>query len=201
MSLTDDELLAQALELREEARSLLYEKGLLDIVQTTGPACVIGSFALDLMTWRDLDISVQLPDENDILGFFDIGRKIIDEFQVIRMKYTNPVLHSDFPFDRGFYWGIRILHSGQTWKVDLWGYGEDDYHENLQKFARLSEQLKDGDRSAILRIKNEVFKRPEYRQEVISLDIYEAVTRHHIKTVKEFDEWIKHRSEESKDSV
>jgi hypothetical protein len=192
---SDDGLLAQAARLREEAHSLLYDKGLLEVVRSVGPACVIGSFALDLMTWRDLDISVQLSDEKDIPGFFDIGRKIIDRFQVSRMTYTNPVLHPDFPFDRGFYWGIHILHSGQTWKVDLWGYGEDDYHENLQKFARLSEQLSNGDRLAILRIKNEVCERPEYHHEVISLDIYEAVAKDHIKTVEEFDEWLAHRRE------
>jgi len=90
------------------------------------------------------------------------------------------------------------LYRDQNWKVDLWGYGKDDYQMNLEKFGRLSDELRDADRLSILRIKNEVCRRPEYIHEVTSMDIYEAVAKHHIKTVKEFDEWLAHRSEGSK---
>jgi hypothetical protein len=190
---SDDELLIRAAELREEAETLLYGEGLLSLFESMGPACVIGSFTLDLMTWRDLDISVQLAHEKDIPGFFEIGRRVIDRFKVARMTYNNPVLRPDLPYDRGFYWGLHLLYSDQNWKVDLWGYGERDYRDNLQKFSELSELLEGADRSAILRIKNEVCKRPEYRHEVISLDIYEAVAEHRVKTVGEFDRWFRQR--------
>jgi len=195
LSSTDDELLAQAVELREEARTLLHEEGLLSIIQQVGPVCVIGSYALNLMTWRDLDISVQLPDENDIPRFFGIGQRIVEKFQVARMTFNNPVLIPNFPYGRGLYLGPHMLYRGQNWKVDLWGYGKDDYQMNLHKFGRLSDELRDADRLSILRIKNEVCKRPEYIHEVTSMDIYEAVAKHNINTIEEFDEWIKHRSE------
>ena len=195
LSSTDDELLAQAVELREEARTLLHEEGLLSIIQQVGPVCVIGSYALNLMTWRDLDISVQLPDENDIPRFFGIGQRIVEKFQVARMTFNNPVLLPNFPYGRGLYLGPHMLYRGQNWKVDLWGYGKDDYQMNLHKFGRLSDELRDADRLSILRIKNEVCKRPEYIHEVTSMDIYEAVAKHNINTIEEFDEWIKHRSE------
>jgi hypothetical protein len=186
-------LVDQARKLRNEAHSLLYEKGLLDLVQSSGPTCVTGSYSLDLMTWRDLDISVQLPDERDIPGFFNIGHRIVDRFKVARMTFNNPVLLPNFPYDRGLYLGPHMLYRGQNWKVDLWGYGKDNYQMNLHKFERLSDELRDADRLSILRIKNEVCRRPEYIHEVNSLDIYEAVAKHHIKTVKEFDEWFTHK--------
>jgi len=194
-TVSDDELLAQADNLREEARTLLHEEGLLSIIKQVGPVCVIGSYALNLMTWRDLDISVQLPDENDIPGFYDIGHRIVEKFQVARMTFNNPVLLPSFPYDRGLYLGPHMLYRGQNWKVDLWGYGKDDYQMNLHKFEGLSNELRDADRLSILRIKNEVCKRPEYIHEITSIDIYKAVVKHHIKTVKEFDEWFKHKSE------
>lgn len=193
-TLSDEELVDQARNLRNEAYSLLYEKGLLDIVQKTGPACDIGSFTLDLMTWRDLDISVQLPDENDIPGFYGIGHRIVERFKVARMTFNNPVLLPNFPYDRGLYLGLHLLYRNQNWKVDLWGYGKDDYQANLHKFGRLSNDLRGSDRLSILRIKNEVCRRPEYIHEVTSMDIYEAVAKHNINTIEEFDEWIKHRS-------
>jgi len=190
---SSDELVDQARRLRNEAHSLLYGKGLLDVVQSAGPTSVIGSYALDQMTWRDLDMSIQLRHKDDLPGFFEIGRSIINKFQVARMTFNNPVLRPDLPYDRGYYWGIHILHAAQTWKVDLWGYGEDDCKKNLENFTRLSERLVDVDRMAVLRIKNEVCRRPEYRHEVTSLDIYEAIARHHIRTVEEFDEWLTRR--------
>ena len=190
LSSTDDELLAQAVELREEADSLLCEKGLQDIVQSAGPACVTGSYSLNLMTWRDLDISVQLQHEIDVSGFFDIGHKIADKFRVVKMTFSNQFIRPDVPFDRGLYWGIRVFHLDGEWHIDLWGFGKDDYQRGLRDFNQLSEQLKEADRLAILRIKDEVCQRPGYRYNFGSLDIYDAVSKHHIKTIKDFDEWL-----------
>jgi len=187
--MTDQELLEQAHDLRTEASRLLYNEGLFSLISSVGPACIIGSFALDLMTWPDLDISVQLPDDKDISTFFDLGREIANKFQATKMSFSNQFIRPDVPFDHGLYWGIQLLYAGRTWKIDLWGYGDDAYQANLKDLDRLRRQHQDANRIAILRIKNEVCQRPEYRVQISSMQIYEAVTQYHIQTAEEFDKW------------
>jgi hypothetical protein len=43
-------------EIKNEADVILHEKGLLALLRSFGRPHVSGSYALDLMTWRDLDI-------------------------------------------------------------------------------------------------------------------------------------------------
>ncbi len=183
--MTDQELLRQARDLREEAHRLLYDEGLFPLINCVGPACVLGSFALDLMTWRDIDISVRLSHEKDISTLFDLGREIANKFAATTMRFSNQFIRPDVPFDHGLFWGIRLLHAGQTWEIDLWGYGDDAYQAHMQDFDELRSQLQDADRIAILRIKNDVCWRPQYH----SMDVYEAVAWHQIRTVEESDEW------------
>src|SRR5438874_6125030 len=77
--MTDDDLLAQTAALRAEADRLLHGDGLLGAI-AAGPAAAIGSNALDLMTWPDLDVSLELPDEQDVAAFFDVGRAVARSF-------------------------------------------------------------------------------------------------------------------------
>ena len=105
---TDKEFLDQAAGLRGEAGELLDQYGLLSGIASYGLTEVIGSYALDLMTWRDIDI--QLPDERDV-----------NRFEATMMSYANMFIRTDQDFPSGLYRGIRLLHRGQTWKVDLWG--------------------------------------------------------------------------------
>jgi hypothetical protein len=187
--ITDKELLKHAHDLRGEAHRLLYDKGLLDVIRTVGRTRVIGSFAPDLMTWPDIDVSVELPHEKDVSAFFDMGREIVDRFKVAKMSFSNQFLRTDMPYDHGLYWGIRLLHEDRTWKIDLWGYGSATFQSHMSDFDQLKDKLQDTNRVSILRIKNEVCYRPEYRDKIVATDIYEAVSKKKIKTVKEFDEW------------
>lgn len=58
-----------------------------------------------------------------------------------------------------------------------------------QAFQGLRSRLGHADRLAILRIKNDVCRRPEYRKQVRSIDIYTAVLEQGVRTVEEFDRW------------
>ena len=74
--MTDKELLEQAQMLRNEASDLLNKEGLMTLLTSFGTTRVIGSYTLETMTWRDIDISMVLPDEQDVGLFFEIGAKL-----------------------------------------------------------------------------------------------------------------------------
>jgi hypothetical protein len=52
-------LVKQNKRIKEEADTILHEKRLLEILNDFGKPYVSGSYALDLMTWRDLDIYLE----------------------------------------------------------------------------------------------------------------------------------------------
>ena len=62
--------------LRQEANEIIHERGLDAILQPYGRVWYGGSYALDLMAWPDLDISMLLnSDSYSFDDFFAIGRK------------------------------------------------------------------------------------------------------------------------------
>jgi len=188
----DDELASQAAVLREEARRLLEDDGLLTLIKAVGPTTVIGSYTLDLMTWPDIDISLQLPHETDVATFFGLGQRVALGFQVAKMSYSNMFLRTDQAFGHGLYWGIRLIHGGGLWKIDLWAYGREAYKRHMAEFEQLRCRLANLNRAAILRIKSEVCLRPQYRADVTSMDVYEAVEQG-MRSVAEFDRWLERR--------
>jgi hypothetical protein len=188
---TDKELCEQAATLRAEAHGLLHGEGLLDLLRAHGPTYVVGSYTLDLMTWADVDICVQLPDEKDIPAFFEIGKRIANEFQTLKMTFSNQFLRTDVPFDRGLYWGIRLLHAGRTFKIDLWGHGEDGYRDEVKEFKALRQSLAGAGRMAILRIKDTICREKEYGPVISSVHVYRAVAEQGVETVDGFRNWLR----------
>ncbi len=192
--MNDKEIIVHSRLLREEASNLLYQEGMLSMLETHGTTRVIGSYALDTMTWRDIDISMQLPEEQDVSLYFAIGKEIATKFQVTKMSYSNHFIRDFAGFDHGLYWGIRINYAGREWKIDLWGYGESDYQMHMSEFDTLHSQIIHADRNAILRIKHAISQRPDYRGDVYnSMAVYRAVLTDKVSTLEEFNRWIERK--------
>ena len=181
--------------LRQEASELLNNAGLLPMLKAYGGTRVIGSYTLDTMTWRDIDISMKLPDEQDVELFFKIGNKIATKFKITKMSYSNHFIRNFPGFDHGLYWGIQLLYADQEWKIDLWGYGDTDYHKHMAEFDTLHTQLQQASRTAILHIKHAISQRPDYRGDVYnSMAVYRAVLTDKVTSLEEFNAWIERNS-------
>ena len=57
----------------------------------------------------------------------------------------------------------------------------------------IEQKLTPETRLIILRIKDMWWKHPSYRQEVSSVDIYDAVLQHGVRTLDEFDQYLVER--------
>lgn len=193
--MTDKDIHTHSRLLREEASNLLHKEGLLTLLERYGTTRVIGSYTLDTMTWRDIDISIKLPDEQDVTLFFEIGRKIANKFQVTKMSYSNHFIRNFPGFDHGLYWGTLLLYKEHQWKIDLWGYGEIEFNTHMADFDALHKEVQRADRDVILRIKHEISQRPDYRGDVYnSMAVYQAVLTDKVTTVEEFYQWIEGKS-------
>ena len=68
-----DNLIHQDAYLRREANTLLADRG--PLLAEYGTVHLSGSYALQLMTWRDLDIYMEAPNVS-VDAYFDLGRRI-----------------------------------------------------------------------------------------------------------------------------
>ena len=187
----DKEILIYSKLLRQEASDLLDKEGLLSMLSAFGTTQVIGSYALDTMTWPDIDISMNLPDEQNVELFFELGKRIATKFEITKMSYSNHFIRNFPGFDHGLYWGIQLRYAEREWKIDLWGYGDTDYQKHITEADALRRQLQQADRVAILRIKHVICQHPDYRGNVYnSMAIYRAVLEDKVESVDEFKVWV-----------
>ena len=172
--------------LRREADDLLAKHGLLQLLAGFGRPHLTGSYSLQLMTWRDLDIYLEM-DRVDKPRFLDLGRQLGDVLAPRKLSFTD---HLNFPATEpvnGLYWGIHtgVLSRG-GWKIDLWGVSHAECAARLAQAGSLAARIGARERRIILAIKNDVCRDPRYRDTVRSQDVYDAVLSGRASTTEDF---------------
>src|SRR6266496_2697553 len=177
--------------IRKEADIILYEKGLLQILKSYGTAHITGSYALNLMTWRDLDVYLEtgnMTEEN----FFKLGAEINAVFNPVKMSYRNERITKTKELPVGLYWGIYLGNEREgAWKIDLWAVDKRECGQRIKFCNEIAAKLTSSSREIILAIKSECWQDPEYRRSYGSKDIYEAVFSEQVKNIHEFKEFLK----------
>ena len=180
-------------ELRSEADRLLAS-GLQTILNDYGAVHVIGSYALHLMVWRDLDIHIVQP-ELDKRKFFELGGKIAALLRPQRMHYRDETTAATQGLPRGLYWGVYLGNEREgAWKIDIWTTGEEGFEAVRTHGERIRERLSDSNRTLILQIKSACWRHPQYRREFASGDIYTAVLEHGVVDIDGFWKFLKDRT-------
>lgn len=180
------------LMLRQEADDLLWSRGLHALLSQFGTPHVEGSYILQLMTWRDLDIYL-VGDQIPISSFFELGGRIAERFSPVKMSHRNECLARTPGLPQGLYWGVYLGDErAGAWKIDIWAVEAGEY-ERLNAFSRsIAIRLTDETRRRILEIKDACWQDPRYRKEYTSVGIYGAVLDDRVASVLEFSDLLKH---------
>lgn len=171
--------------IREKADCLLAQTGLMDVL-CPHKAVIVGSYAMDLMTWNDLDIYV------------DIGEMSVEKwFETVSgaVKAVQPTRIDGFQdAEKGkFFLGMETMITGERWNIDIWGKTSGEIAnalaENRAMKARFEADVQA--REAMMRIKNALIGRKMYgfdkgREHFHSPEIYEAVLERGIRTPEAF---------------
>jgi hypothetical protein len=177
--------------IKKEADEMLFEKGLFSILRSFGIPHISGSYALDLMTWRDLDIYLQVDDISET-DFFLLGSKIVPAFNPVKMSFRNERIGKSKRLPNGLYWGIYLGNErAGAWKIDIWAVDTKECQRLLNYCADIKEKLSPLKSLYILGIKSQCWKDPEYRRSYTSMDIYTAVLNKGITTIEAFKEYQK----------
>lgn len=178
--------------LQDEAQIVLSELDLVRRLSLAGSLRQVGSSTLGLMVWRDLDLAVSSPGLSRERAC-EIMHPLYVHPRVKQVRYVNES-HEFNPTglqvdEHSFFMAFCHTHRGGEWKIDIsfWlgaGIHPEPVHDAIEQ------QLTPETQRAILRIKDVWYRLPDYRQEVYSTDIYEAVMQHCVRTPTEFDHYL-----------
>ena len=191
------ELLERQDMLQVEAWRTLDALDLAAALASIGPMEVIGSLATGLMVWRDIDLLVVAPGFSASVAHEAMARYFgHPKIGAIRYRYDyaaqNPA--NDPNDDRYYYALFYQSDDGHEWKIDLSIWIADLPHVERLPPSSLIARLNDETRLAILWIKDQWFARPEYRMTVFSVDIYDAVLDHGVRTPEDFAAYLRERA-------
>lgn len=194
--MAESELLLQQEALQVEASEVADELRLYELLSQAGEPVRVGSSALGLMVWRDLDMTVKCSRLNQPLTAH-IASELMLHAGVRELKFINDtgVYNTDPLYPDGLYIGLKyISERGKEWALDIWFVDEPEKQPDLKHIITMPERLTQERREAILRIKNRWASRAEYGKSVRSFDIYTAVLEENVSTSEQFQAWLDQRS-------
>jgi hypothetical protein len=190
-----DDLLRRQDELQAEAAALRSDLALDTCLSGHGRVIDVGSAALGLMVWRDLDLTV-VCQTLDVGPVADTGARLARHQRVRQVRFRNDtgVWNTDSGYPDGLYLGLDCRgRDDHRWNVDIWFVDQPDRQPDLAHARELPPRLTLQTRAAILLIKHAWARRPEYGQGVTSWDIYRAVLDDGVRTTADFEQWTHRR--------
>jgi len=180
-------------ELQAEAREMVRDLELLELLGQAGTVAEHGSALSGLMAWPDLDFGVTSPGLSAERAF-EILQPLLTHPSTTMVRFTNETGRHTFAADprneRLFFMIYHEHASGRIWKIDIpfWLFPEprDEQRYHREIMARLTPET----RLAILWLKDLWHSTPVYPTSVGSVDIYDAVLDHGVRTPDEFDNYL-----------
>jgi hypothetical protein len=185
--MTPDELLTRQDALQAGAAALRAGLGLDAHLSGHGRVHAVGSAALGLMVWRDLDLTV-VCDSLDAAAVADTGARLARDERVREVRFRNDTgaWNTDPAYPDGLYLGLDCRdRDGGRWNADIWFVDDPGRQPDLAHLRDLPPRLTPETRAAILLVKDATAGRPGYR----SWDVYTAVLDHGVRTPADFDRW------------
>jgi hypothetical protein len=162
------------------------------LLSSLGSPRLLGSAALALMVWPDIDIAVSHPGIT-IDRVMEVMTSVYVHPRIKLIRYANEVgrfnpdsLALD---DRYFFMVYYHALTGTEWKIDISFWSSVEEHPE-PFYEAIVEQLTEETQLAILRIKDIWYRLPTYRNQIYSVDIYDAVLSHGVRTPTEFDAYL-----------
>lgn len=172
--------------LKNNADKLLYDFGLLNELNNYGTPYIVGSYAMDLMAWNDLDIYVY-NDSMSTEKLYKLTAFILDAFKPVWYEAKEVIDNGNKVWFHGF--ETEIL--GELYNVDIWFFDKDsitkalDFSMNIKQKLLVNPELKE----IVINIKQTLIANEQYGfYKFSSMDVYKAVFEDNIRSYKEFIE-------------
>jgi hypothetical protein len=167
---------------RQEALQIIEETNLIEFLNTIGRAQLVGSVALDLIVKPDIDLYLLIDHPNLMEASSKVTAFLLDHPKIKEVRVT------DWREEGGIKLGVDHYPGEQDiWSLDIWITDREET-TGLAALLEFSQLLKPAHRESILEIKTH-YHRQGLLRDGISLQIYTAVIKHGVETVREFETW------------
>lgn len=170
--------------LKNNADKLLYDFGLLNELKNYGTPYIVGSYAMDLMAWNDLDIYVS-NESMSTEKLYKLTSFILNQFQPVWYEAKQDIVDGKKVWFHGFETNI----TGELWNIDIWFFDEktiskaNDFIKGIKRRITFNPDLKD----IVIDIKNNLIEHKLYEfDKYTSIDVYKAVFEDKICSYNEF---------------
>ena len=171
---------------KNNADNLLYDFGLLNELKKYGTPYIVGSYAMDLMAWNDLDIYVS-NESMSTEKLYELTSFILKTFHPMWYEAKKEVSDGKTVWFHGF--ETEIL--GELCNVDIWFFDSCtitkalDFSENIKQKLLANPELKE----IVVNIKQSLIENEQYGfDKFSSMDVYKTVFENNVRSYKEFIE-------------
>jgi hypothetical protein len=180
------EILNHSQAIKNEADELLRKYKVVEIIEKFGQVKFTGSYALNLMYKKDIDISL-INDNLSVQDFTRLGKELIDNLNSPSVYYRNTrITPVDKRPENSLYWGIRT----SDWFIDLWAMSREVYKRAEKYIEEIKSKLTKKNRLIILQLKSEFLVNKTYGTNFGSRELYDAVLNHKVKSSKQFNLYL-----------
>jgi hypothetical protein len=194
---SDAELAARQAALQAEARDLLAAPDLAALLADIGPPLFAGSFVSGLMCWREIDVMVLVGPDFTPQDVMRLAGRLVALAGVTGLEYRDergPRCATGQVRDERYHVPLTVDRAGHAWEVDLTLWLHDPHLNVTRWHEELRDRITSEQRRAVLRIKDEWHRRPEYPGEVGGLEVYTAVLEDGVRTPGQFATWLARRA-------
>ncbi len=179
--------------LKKQAGNILKDLNLLPELNKYGEVNFVGSYALDLIVKKDIDIVVSTSvNYKDFLKLVDYLFPLTNIYNLTLWDFRKSI-HPERP--QGIYCGISYLIKPDTfWKIDIW-FMPKEGNGAKQLVDWVKKRLTNDNREIILKIKNEMLN-TKHGKEISGMDVYKAVLEKNVKNLDGFRDYLKQQGRE-----
>jgi hypothetical protein len=190
---SDQDLLARQSALQEEARQVLAGLDLAALVPDAGPLLVTGSCVSGLICWPEVDVMVRVGGGFSPRDVMRLLARIVSRPGVIGLDYRDergPRCGTGQDRDERYHVTLTAEHAGRSWRIDLTLWLHDPHLNVTSWHEELRERITAEERTAVLRIKDDWYRRAAYPHQVGGMQVYAAVLDHGVRTSGQFAAWL-----------
>jgi len=175
-----DSFQEQADSIHQNAEQVLKCLEVSNTLQKYGTLFFTGSYALDLMTWNDIDMQLVPKDGLDVKqAFSEIFSHFLQHDAFVRSKVIHFQRDYQPAMPRGLYLGLEFLleEFGGRWKLDFWVLQQPDFDKSRTFVKEIEHILDPKIRALILEIKHEMMSGSDRVPKLGSYELYRALLK------------------------
>lgn len=179
-------VLEQSREIKNQADTIIHDQGLDALLSEYGEVAYTGSYALDLMMKKDIDVSLINP-ALTLRQFFELGYRVAELVKPHSMFHRNTkVKPVDGRPDQAYYWRFHF----DEWSLDIWLVSKDYHQASVEYLSSIRNALTPERVRVILALKHESLEKDLYGVHFGSKQLYPAVLSGSVRTFDELRSYL-----------